>query len=350
MIRLEMNKKQEIILAIIILVATLGFFVIYTGIFDPPPPPPEPPPPPPPTLLEIMTDRLEEQNSIDEELLRILHRGNFTLDNPYIKVNPYGTSPLTAIIIFNTDQPSKATISISGASEGTDVSFTFNGHNTDHIIPVYGLYAGVRNIVEITVEALNGDISSEMFMISTEHLPGELHIDNIAPKIYNNLDTITSGLFVHVENIVSQTYYNRALDPMFFFTYTYKTAFDTDGVFRWFYNEFELQGPTFYTNNGNFLITYGSFAEDNKLQLEINLLGRIVKIQQVNEEEIENDDEDNDNDEDEDENNENDEEYDDDFEPPPGSGMERLNIRALYTSSANNLGIDKPVQILAPAN
>ncbi|MDR2590281.1 MAG: aryl-sulfate sulfotransferase N-terminal domain-containing protein [Oscillospiraceae bacterium] len=321
MIRLEMTKKQEIIIAIIILIASLGFFAIYTGMFTRPEPPPPPPPPEPvpPTLFEIMEERIEIQNDIDKELLKISESGLYSLENPYIKVDPYGTSPLTAIILFDTDEPAKVSIVISGSKEETTVSFTFNGFNTRHIIPVYGLYAGVRNTIELTAESQDGDVESAMFILWANGLPGELHVNTIPPRDFDD-----------------------AIEPVFFFTHSHVSAFDIEGKFRWFYHNYWVQRPIYYTDSGNFIITEGVFAEDNKLRLEINMLGKIVKIEHLQEDIIEEDEEDNDE-------KDNEEDEEDDFVFPDGSSISRIEIRPLYTSAANDLGIGKTVRVPTPA-
>ncbi|PWJ46582.1 arylsulfate sulfotransferase [Limosilactobacillus mucosae] len=44
-----------------------------------------------------------------------------TLDNAYVKVNPYGTSPLTALMIFKTDKAAKVTYTVVGKTDRTYV-------------------------------------------------------------------------------------------------------------------------------------------------------------------------------------------------------------------------------------
>jgi arylsulfate sulfotransferase len=44
-----------------------------------------------------------------------------TLDNAYVKVNPYGTSPLTALMIFKTDKAAKVTYTVDGKTDRTYV-------------------------------------------------------------------------------------------------------------------------------------------------------------------------------------------------------------------------------------
>ena len=44
-----------------------------------------------------------------------------TLDNAYVKVNPYGTSPLAALMIFKTDKAAKVTYTVVGKTDRTYV-------------------------------------------------------------------------------------------------------------------------------------------------------------------------------------------------------------------------------------
>ena len=44
-----------------------------------------------------------------------------TLDNAYVKVNPYGTSPLADLMIFKTDKAAKVTYTVVGKTDRTYV-------------------------------------------------------------------------------------------------------------------------------------------------------------------------------------------------------------------------------------
>ena len=53
-----------------------------------------------------------------------------TLDNPVVVVNPYGLSPLSALIQFNTETPEPVKVIVKGRSAQTDLSWTYEPATT----------------------------------------------------------------------------------------------------------------------------------------------------------------------------------------------------------------------------
>jgi hypothetical protein len=70
--------------------------------------------------------------------------GTKTLDDPCIVQNPYGTAPLTALVIFDTASSCDVTVTVHGKTDDCDVSYTVSGESTRHEVPVYGLYARLQ--------------------------------------------------------------------------------------------------------------------------------------------------------------------------------------------------------------
>ena len=50
----------------------------------------------------------------------------YTLDNPNVIVNPYGNSPLTALIMFTSSDYSKVDITIKGKNGDNDIYYSFD--------------------------------------------------------------------------------------------------------------------------------------------------------------------------------------------------------------------------------
>ena len=96
----------------------------------------------------IDTEWLEEQADVEEQILE--DSKGHSLGDPYIKLNPYGTSPLSALIIFETEEPSQISVTVKGKTADTDITEHFEEYDTYHEIPVLGLYADYQNTVEIT--------------------------------------------------------------------------------------------------------------------------------------------------------------------------------------------------------
>ena len=115
------------------------------------------------SYLEV-TDRFAQQNSIDEALFQEAQNG-YPLEEALIVVNPYGTSPLSAVAIFSTEEACGGTITVKGKSSENDVTGTFAAEK-DHIVPIYGLYNNDTTEVVINLE----DGTSATFEVATEDI------------------------------------------------------------------------------------------------------------------------------------------------------------------------------------
>ena len=78
-------------------------------------------------------------------------------------MNPFGNSPLTALILFETNNKVKPIITIKGKDELSTFTHVFNS-NRKHYLPVYGLYADCEN--EVVIEYMDGNkyISKSFFI------------------------------------------------------------------------------------------------------------------------------------------------------------------------------------------
>ena len=111
-----------------------------------------------------LTDRFAQQNAIDEALLQEAQNG-YSLEEALIVVNPYGTSPLSAVAVFSTEEACGGTVTVKGKSAENDVTGTFDAEK-DHIVPIYGLYNNDTTEVVITLD----DGTSTSFEVTTEDI------------------------------------------------------------------------------------------------------------------------------------------------------------------------------------
>ena len=96
------------------------------------------------------TGILARQQAIDEALRQELEAG-YAFEDACVILNPYGTSPLTAVIVFTTDEPTDVTIRVKGDSAENDMVGHFP-EATEHLVPVYGLYNGDTTEVELALD------------------------------------------------------------------------------------------------------------------------------------------------------------------------------------------------------
>ncbi len=118
-------------------------------------------------------DEITLQLDKAEEIKKILNQDSYTFDNPYLLVDPYGVSPLTALIIFQTSDDVAIEVSIN------DVKVTKMEASKIHSIPIYGLRAGVMNKVTLSMNQQTKDV---MIDRSDVILPN-LDVEQVNPNV-----------------------------------------------------------------------------------------------------------------------------------------------------------------------
>lgn len=174
----------------------------------------------------------------------------YTLENPNIILNPYGDSPLTAIILFETEEEEPVTMVIEGKDQNSTYTNTFKS-TTKHYIPVYGLYPNTENKIEIKCGNITKTIT-----ITTDPLPNDL-IPKSIENNSNNLYFITSD--------------------------TYPYALDNNNEVRWYLIK-NYTKKISRLQNGHFLLSTDTLISNQKYSglVEIDLLGKIYKQYALN--------------------------------------------------------------------
>lgn len=121
--------------------------------------------------LKRIPHLVDEQHAAEEAMLAECRKGEYTLDAPYVKLNPYLIAPLTALVHFKTPDAVEATVRVRGKEAAGDMSFSFPAA-TEHFLPVYGLYPDHENIVDITL----GNGATHSLTIRTEKAPEKVHM------------------------------------------------------------------------------------------------------------------------------------------------------------------------------
>lgn len=149
----------------------------------------------------------------EEEYEKILTSGKYTWKNPYIIRDPYGNSPLTAYILFQTQKPCKIMVRVKGKKAENDISGNVETSKM-HRVPVVGLYPGMKNKVKITCIYKNGEKKTKNITIETQKLPDDL---NDAVRVEERSGKSAYGLTI----LSGQT------TP-------YPFAYDQNGDIRWY--------------------------------------------------------------------------------------------------------------------
>src|SRR5947209_5914909 len=88
----------------------------------------------------------------NDNLLRPGIAIDFDIPQDSIKVNPYGYTPLSALVNFTTERAGSTVLIVKGKhGAASDVVHRFNDPGLSHSIPVIGMYANYANTVLLRI-------------------------------------------------------------------------------------------------------------------------------------------------------------------------------------------------------
>lgn len=195
-----------------------------------------------------------KQAEAERAMLEEFAAGVYTLEQPYIRLNPYLINPLSAAVAFRTETETAVTVTIYGKEERGNIVHTFPKAK-EHILPILGLYGDHANRVELRLYGGRArTITIQTAPLDTE-VPALLSMHTEAEYLGKELIFVTPSL--------------NAL----------ATAFDYAGDVRW-----HLTVPVIFEmkrlQNGNFLI-----GTERVMQMpyymsglyEMTMMGKIVR-------------------------------------------------------------------------
>lgn len=203
------------------------------------------------TFTKSLVDR---QNEAEKAMLEEFHNGDYTLEHPLVKLNPYLINPLAAVVLFKTEEEIAVTVTVLGKEPAGNMKHTFPKAK-EHILPILGLYGGYKNKVEIEL------YRSEKNTIEIETEP----LSDDVPKL---IKMETTAAYLRNDLIIV----SPALDSL-------STGFDYQGEVRW-----HLNIPSVFdvkrAKNGNLLV-----GSHRLLRMpyymsgiyEITMTGKVVK-------------------------------------------------------------------------
>lgn len=199
--------------------------------------------------VEEVPSLIEHQYELEQSFLSDID--NYSFDNPKVILNPYEISPLSALVIFKTNDLTTPTITIKGKDELSTYEHTFT-QDTIHMLPIYGLYADTENEVTISI---NG--KEKKLTIKTDPLPENFILPT---KVTANKDKLN--------------------DDLYFFTPSssgYTAAYDVNGDVRWYLNDYFIWDIN-RLNNGHLLLSSNRLINNPYYMtglVEMDLLGKI---------------------------------------------------------------------------
>lgn len=178
----------------------------------------------------------EYQKNIDESI----NLYDYTLDNPNIINNPYKISPLTSLVIFNTDNYCSPIVTVYGKNDN-DLVYSFE-ESKKHYLIIYGLYSNYDNKVNIKCGKEDNNI-----VIRTDKVPNDIEYKDV--DYSNELNFISSN---------------------------YLYAVDKEDEVRWIFTD-KYNGNINILDNNNLIISGNELYSDKTYAsiVEMNLLGKI---------------------------------------------------------------------------
>ena len=92
---------------------------------------------------------IDAQFNAEQAFLAEYEAGTFTIDNPFVKLNPYLVAPLTALVMFETEKPAFAKVTVKGKEAGGDIMYRPTTDSKKMVLPILGLYPDYDNTVVI---------------------------------------------------------------------------------------------------------------------------------------------------------------------------------------------------------
>ena len=194
-------------------------------------------------------DVYSKQKEADTKIKEAMNNEKYTLDSPYVVENPYYISPLTALVVFQTDSEETVTIEINGQKHEFEKS-------KKHAIPIYGLIAGKKNSVKISAGNKSKTLSLDMSSVKDD-----LNLNVEVGKGVN------LGNDIYVVDTPSE-------EGMY--------GFNTNGELVWRINEMYNLSITVLDNGHLLLGNTGYIANYSRTGLiEIDYLGKIYNVYDI---------------------------------------------------------------------
>lgn len=195
----------------------------------------------------------------------LLDKFHFTFENMLIIHNPYGMAPLSSMLVFETDEKCIVEYIVRGRTEERSFSYRTRTLAGRHMIPVLGLYAAEKNIVDVTLYSEDMQKRGRRSVtIVTNPLPGRL-LNIICP--YEKMQGRTHELMLVTGGIKGYTY-----------------AFDADGAVRWHLASLPRQYGIYFCGGGHFMYpdrklnspTY--INPHSNVMYEMDFMGRVHEV------------------------------------------------------------------------
>lgn len=172
----------------------------------------------------------------EQELERLMDEYHFTFETMLVVSNPYGLTPLCAVVLFETETDCYVRYTVRGKVPSCDFTYTTERFVSRHRVPVFGLYAAGQNPVNMELLDADGKVLAErQFNVPGKKIPEKMV--TMAESFHKNEDTAMPFVFI------TGGYYGS----------TY--VFDHQGDIRYYLSRVPRQYGVYPMPDGRFLFT-----------------------------------------------------------------------------------------------
>lgn len=195
--------------------------------------------------------------TLQSEYEKDFKTNGYKIENPNIIIDPYKSSPLTALILFETKNDVTPKVTVVGKDNNTTITHTFQ-NTTKHYLSIYGLYPDYENKVIIEYKEKGKQIKKEV-TIKTDKLPDDFPLPTSVNSKKEELGT-----------------------EFYFYTPSskgYSCAYDINGDVRWYLTHYAIWDNT-RLKNGNMLVSTERLINTPYYMTglyEIDMFGKIYK-------------------------------------------------------------------------
>ncbi len=209
------KNKKIMLLTIIITVALTTFFILNNKGNN-----------------KILLKETKSLTTMQNEYEKDFSTKGYTINKPNVILDPYKSSPLTALIMFETDNKVSPKVTVIGKDKNTTFTQTFE-ESKKHYLSIYGLYPDKKNIVKIEYKD-NNKIITKVVKIKTAKLPSDLVLPT---SVKADKDKLNNELYFFTPSVKG-----------------YSVAYDVDGCVRWYLTHYALWDNT-RLKNGHILVS-----------------------------------------------------------------------------------------------
>ena len=200
----------------------------------------------------------------DAMITEELEAGGYTFDDPMVIQDAFRNSPLTALVLFTTDEAQAVRVTVKGKTAAADITYTTPAQ-TAHRVPLIGLYPDTENTVELALLDRDGKDAAVNTL--------SVHTDGLPEKMDGMVEPVTiSGESAYGLTMV----YGQSCKRPF--------AYDCNGDIRWyldqetgFYGLYNLSDGRFMLQDASSYTFSVSKPQSVKLY-EMDYIGRIYRI------------------------------------------------------------------------